>query len=171
MAKIGSDKEWCPSAAGRTEFIQIEFSSAFRLCAVAIQGHHTLQCFVSSYRVAYSLNGSTWLNVTLGNKIDLVGTLFALLIYAITLLFLSRAELCGKSLFRGRHIINEVISLGKVLFSDWLIIGGSFAFQNGLKLDDKIILELWDNSVKQLKTANPESLWAYIREGLLLDGT
>ena len=43
-------------------------------CAqVETQGHHTLNWFVSSYQVAYSLDGSTWLTVTLENKTDLVG--------------------------------------------------------------------------------------------------
>jgi len=74
MAKIGGDEEWCPSAPNAgTEFIQIDFSSPFQVCAVETQGHHTLNRFVSSYQVAYSLDGSTWLNVTLENKTDLVG--------------------------------------------------------------------------------------------------
>ena len=39
------------------------------------------------------------------------------------------------------------------LFSEWLIIGGNFAFHNGMNLT--------------IKTANPNSPWAYIWEGLL----
>ena len=39
------------------------------------------------------------------------------------------------------------------LFSEGLIIGGNFAFQNGLGLG--------------MKQANPNSPWAYIRAGLL----
>ena len=42
------------------------------------------------------------------------------------------------------------------LFSEGLIIGGNFAFQNGLDLT--------------IKTASTNSPWAYIREGLLLQG-
>ena len=42
------------------------------------------------------------------------------------------------------------------LFSEGLIIGRNFAFQNGLGLT--------------IKTVNPNSLWAYIREGLLWEG-
>ena len=73
LAKIGGSKGWCPSAANPgTEFIQIDFTSPFRVCAVDTQGHHSR--FVSSYQVAYSLDGSTWLSVTLENKNDLVGT-------------------------------------------------------------------------------------------------
>ena len=39
---------------------------------------------------------------------------------------------------------------------EWLIIGGSFAFQNGLDLT--------------MKTASTYSPWAYIREGVLSEG-
>ena len=39
---------------------------------------------------------------------------------------------------------------------EWLIIGGSFAFQNGLDLT--------------MKTASTNSPWAYIREGVLSEG-
>ena len=42
------------------------------------------------------------------------------------------------------------------LFLEGLIIGGNFVFQNGLVLT--------------IKTANSNSPWAYIREGLLLEG-
>ena len=42
------------------------------------------------------------------------------------------------------------------LFSEGLIIGGNFAFQNGLDLT--------------IKTASTNSKWAYIREGLLSEG-
>ena len=42
------------------------------------------------------------------------------------------------------------------LFSEGLIIGGKFAFQNGLDLTTK--------------TAGTNSPWAYIREGLLSEG-
>ena len=42
------------------------------------------------------------------------------------------------------------------LFSEGLIIGGNVAFQNGLGLT--------------IKTANSNSPWAYIREGLLSEG-
>ena len=42
------------------------------------------------------------------------------------------------------------------LYSEELIIGGNFAFQNGLDLT--------------IKTANTNSPWAYIREGLLSEG-
>ena len=42
------------------------------------------------------------------------------------------------------------------LFSEGLIIGGNFAFQNGLDLTTK--------------TASSNSPWAYVREGLLSEG-
>ena len=42
------------------------------------------------------------------------------------------------------------------LFSEGLIIGGKFVFQNGLDLT--------------IKTASTNSPWAYIREGLLSEG-
>ena len=42
------------------------------------------------------------------------------------------------------------------LFSEGLIIGGHFAFQNGLDLT--------------MKTASTNGPWAYIREGLLSEG-
>ncbi|KAJ7383361.1 phosphatidylethanolamine binding [Desmophyllum pertusum] len=62
MAKINGSKEWCPfSANPDSEFIQVDLSTPFRVCAVDTQGHHTLSSwFVSSYKVTYSLNGSTW---------------------------------------------------------------------------------------------------------------
>ena len=44
---------------------------------------------------------------------------------------------------------------GELIFGG-LIIGGNFAFQNGLDLT--------------IKTANSYSPWAYIREGLLSEG-
>lgn len=62
MAKFHGSKEWCPATATPdAEFIQVDLSTPFRLCAVDTQGHHTLSTwFVSSYKIAYSLNGSTW---------------------------------------------------------------------------------------------------------------
>ena len=54
------------------------------------------------------------------------------------------------------------------LFSEGLIIGGNFAFQNGLGLTIKTAHK--DNSLKQLKTGNPNRPWAYNREGLLSEG-
>ena len=45
----------------------------------------------------------------------------------------------------------------KGLFSELIVIGESFVLQNGL--DDNSLL-------KQLKTANLDSPWAYIQEGL-----
>ena len=59
------------------------------------------------------------------------------------------------------------------LFSGELTFGGAhywrnFAFQNGL--DNKNGLKHEDNSPKQLQTANPNSPWAYMREGLLSEG-
>ncbi|KAL9951750.1 hypothetical protein ACROYT_G044474 [Oculina patagonica] len=63
MAKLHGSKEWCPATATPdVEFIEMDLSTPFRICAVDTQGHHTLSTwFVSSYKVAYSLNGSTWL--------------------------------------------------------------------------------------------------------------
>ena len=55
------------------------------------------------------------------------------------------------------------------LFSEGLIIGRNFESQNGLGLTIKQLNRL-RNSLNQLKTANPNSPWAYIREGLLWDG-
>ena len=37
-------------------------------------------------------------------------------------------------------------------------------------LDNKNSLKHYENSLKQLKTANTNSPWAYIREGLLAEG-
>ena len=47
-------------------------------------------------------------------------------------------------------------------------IRGSFTLQNGLGLTIKTaLIKHQDNSLKQLKTTNPNSLQAYIQEGLL----
>ena len=59
------------------------------------------------------------------------------------------------------------------LFSQGVIIGGNFTFQNsqnGLDLTIKKGLKHEDNSLQLLKTANLNSPWFYIREGLLLEG-
>ena len=71
------------------------------------------------------------------------------------------------------------------LFSDGPIIEGNFAFQNGMELTIKTASNT-SNCLKNLKTANPNSPWAYIffkdffgglifggsyfRTGLLLEG-
>ena len=62
------------------------------------------------------------------------------------LIFIQKAFLLG--LFSGS------------LFSEGLVIGRNFAFQNGLG-STKNSLKHKDNSLKQLKTANPNSPWAY----------
>ena len=50
-----------------------------------------------------------------------------------------------------------------------LVIGGNFAFQNGLGLSKKNSLKhLKHNSLKKLKTANSNSPWAYILERLII---
>ena len=56
------------------------------------------------------------------------------------------------------------------LFSEGLIIGRNFAFQNGFGLSIKTAINTKDNNVKQLKTAKTNSPWAYIWEGLLSGG-
>ena len=58
------------------------------------------------------------------------------------------------------------------LFSGELIFGGAynwseFCVPKLVGLDNK---NSYENSLKQLKTANPNSPWAYIREGLLSEG-
>ena len=52
------------------------------------------------------------------------------------------------------------------LFSEGLIIGRNFAFQNGLDLTIKTAENTTKKSLKQLKTASTNSSWAYIRVGL-----
>ena len=57
-----------------------------------------------------------------------------------------------------------------------LIIGRNFAFQNGLGQMgswlglNKNSLKHYENSLQQLKTANNNSTWAYIRQSLLSEG-
>ena len=57
-----------------------------------------------------------------------------------------------------------------------LIIGRHFAFQNGLGQMgswlglNKNSLKHHENSLQQLKTANNNSTWAYIRQSLLSEG-
>ena len=48
--------------------------------------------------------------------------------------------------------------------------GREFCVSKWLVLDNKNGLKYEDNSLKQLKTANTNSLWAYIQEGLLSEG-
>ena len=57
------------------------------------------------------------------------------------------------------------------LFSEGLIIGRNFAFQNGFGLTIKTAQHTAiTNSLKQLKTVSTNSPWAYIREGLFSEG-
>ena len=61
------------------------------------------------------------------------------------------------------------------LFSGEPIFGGAyywneFCVSKWVGLDNKNNLKYKDNSLKQLETANPNSPWAYIREGLFLGG-
>ena len=55
------------------------------------------------------------------------------------------------------------------LFLEGLVIGRNFAFQNELGLTMKQP-ETLRKQPEQLKTASTNSPWAYIREGLLLEG-
>ena len=54
------------------------------------------------------------------------------------------------------------------LFFEGLVVGRNFAFQNGFGLSIKTAKNT--NSLKQLKTANPNRPWAYFWEGLLSEG-
>ena len=61
------------------------------------------------------------------------------------------------------------------VFSGELIFGGAyygkkFCVSKWVGLDNKNNLKHYENSLKQLKTASTNSPWAYIREGLLLEG-
>ena len=56
------------------------------------------------------------------------------------------------------------------LFSEGLIIGRNFAFQNGLGLTITEKPKTLRKQLKQPKTASTNSPWAYIREGLLSEG-
>ena len=56
-----------------------------------------------------------------------------------------------------------------------LIFGGAyywkeFCISEWVGLDNKNRVQHYENSLKQLKTANSNSPWAYIREGLLSEG-
>ena len=56
-----------------------------------------------------------------------------------------------------------------------LIFGGAyywreFCVSKWVGLDNKNSLKYNDSSLERLKTANPNSPWAYIREGLLSEG-
>ena len=67
------------------------------------------------------------------------------------------AYICSKGLFAG------------------LIFGGAFYWKEfcvskWVGLDNKNSLKRYKNSLKQLKTANTNSQWAYILEGLLSEG-
>ena len=54
------------------------------------------------------------------------------------------------------------------LISEGLIMGGNFiCVQKWVGLENKNSQQHKDNSLKQLKTANPKSPWTYIREGSL----
>ena len=61
------------------------------------------------------------------------------------------------------------------IFSRKLIFGGAyywreFCVSKWVGLDNKNRSKHEVNGLKQLKTANPKCLWAYIREGLLSEG-
>ena len=73
----------------------------------------------------------------------------------------------------GLIFVQKAFLLG--LYSGELIFGGAyycreFCVSKWVKLDKKNGLKHEDNSLTQLKTANPNCPWAYIREGLLSDG-
>ena len=80
--------------------------------------------------------------------------------YHNILIFVQKAVLVG--LFSWEPGIRSCGSL----FSEGLIIGGNFAFQNGLEVTIKTAQKHEDNSLKELKTASLNSPWTYIREGL-----
>ena len=70
----------------------------------------------------------------------------------------------------GLIFVQKALLVG--LCSGELIFGGAyywteFYVSKWVGLDNKNNLKHTDNSLKQRKTANPNSLWAYIREGLL----
>ena len=70
-------------------------------------------------------------------------------------------------------LVQKAFLLG--LSSGELIFGGAyywkeFCVSKWVGLDNKNRLKLYENSLKRLKTASTNSPWAYIREGLLLEG-
>ena len=70
----------------------------------------------------------------------------------------------GGAYFRG-SLFSEGLIFGGAYFRGGLVIGRNFAFHNGFALSIKQLKKKKDNSLKQLKTANTNSPWAYIREG------
>ena len=83
------------------------------------------------------------------------------------------AYICSKGFFAG--LIFGGAYFRRSLFSEELIFGGAyywkeFCVSKWVGLDDKNSLKRKENSLKQLKTANPNSPWAYIRESLLSEG-
>ena len=73
----------------------------------------------------------------------------------------------------GIIFVQKVFLLG--LFSGELINGGAyywkeFCVSKWVGLDNKNSLKHYENSLKQLKTANRNRPWAYIREGILSEG-
>ena len=72
------------------------------------------------------------------------------------LIFVQKAFVVG--LFSGDLIFREAYHWREFCISKWV------------GLDNKNSLKHEDTNLNQLKTANPNSLWAYFWEGLLLEG-
>ena len=73
----------------------------------------------------------------------------------------------------GLIFVQKAFLLG--LFSGELIFGGAyywkeFCVSKWVGLDNKNSVKHYENSLKTIKTSNPISPWAYIREGLLSKG-
>lgn len=59
--RLGHTSAWCSSADSLEEYIQINLSTTYVICAIATQGHFNDSLgFVDKYRLQFSVSGNDW---------------------------------------------------------------------------------------------------------------
>ncbi|XP_028513073.1 uncharacterized protein LOC110232869 [Exaiptasia diaphana] len=58
--RLYGDASWCSSTSSNSEYIQIDFGKIITLTGIATQGDHTMDKWVKTYNIKYSIDGIQW---------------------------------------------------------------------------------------------------------------
>ncbi|KXJ16676.1 Coagulation factor VIII [Exaiptasia diaphana] len=58
--RLYGNTSWCSSTSSNSEYIQIDFGKMVTLTGIATQGDHTMDKWVKTYIIKYSINGIQW---------------------------------------------------------------------------------------------------------------
>jgi len=60
FGRLYGDASWCSKVQSNTEFLQVDLGKMVTLTGIATQGDKTMDKWVKTYTLKYSIDGSVW---------------------------------------------------------------------------------------------------------------